>query len=214
MNFIATEILNETPFISKSSVPHQITQAKSFKPLQRKTNNNYPAKTKQTKNQNQPLNSDNLLFNENIMDPFYFNEYFKDLSFDKSDESCDGYSYLGMLSDLLSSSSEEKPKKTQKNSRFNRPKTSQTTINKNVIKSSSRVEKTEQNKENIPKFANSVQEKKYEKLRLKEETKKPIPQMKRGRKSGSQSEKSTQSKHISLINLRFNIFSRKSWKTD
>ena len=193
MNFIATEILNETPFVPKSSVPDKIPQKSLNRPSNPlpKRNNNYKVKATDRK----PLKSDNNLFNENIMDPFYFNEYLKDLSFDKSDESCDGYSYLGMLSELLSSSSEEKPKKTQKNSRYIRPKTSQsiTNINKNIIKTSSRVEKAEKNKENIPKFSNLLQNKKPEKQKPKEEPKKPISPIKRGRKSGSQSEKSTQS---------------------
>lgn len=214
MNFIATEIMNETPFVPKSSIPDKIPQKSSTRPSKplpkRKNNSNVKATDRK------PLKPDNNFFNENIMDPYYFNEYFKDLSLDESDESCDGYSYLGMLSELLSSSSEEKPKKNQKNSRYIRPKTSQsiTNVNKNLIKTSSRVE---QNKENIPKFSNLLQNKKKEKEKAKpkEEPKKaPISPMKRGRKSGSQSEKSTQSNLPKFINLRFNISSWKGRETN
>jgi len=193
MNFLATQIINETPFISKASAPEHIPQKKSTRPLNSAQRKLYENPVKQTeKKQPKIVKTDNLLHEaNNIMDPFYISEFFNDLSFDKSDISSGGCSYLGILSELLSSSSEERPEKSksQKGSRFNRPKTSQPIVKKTERKQNWMVEKMEQNKENIAKTANLATEKK----KIIEKPKKPVYQAKRGRNSPVQSEKSTQS---------------------
>lgn len=203
MNFQAVPIINETNFVPKFTVPPQIPQknqkrasntgkaAVSSKNGLRPGSTNIKPQT--TKKENFASNHDNFLD---------FSHLLMDLSFDKSESSFEGCSYLGMLEELMSSSSEEKPipKKNQRTSRVNlsQAKTNQLVSRKKATESVGIERYSEKNKENIQRNSNlTAKPKPEEKPKIQKSS---FLSTKRGRKSSPEkSEKSTQSKIVFIF---------------